>query len=105
MRRKDKVTDNDILSSLNLKRNKDQIFKTNKKVKMGSSSNNGGASGSFFFYSDDNRYIIKTIKYSEVRVYISRISRIKQHLIDQVGKGRPSLLAKIYGIFNFKMSG
>lgn len=53
----DGVDELQILTSVDPRNNRYQIFKTNKGYKH----NKGGKSGSFFFFTQDRKYIIKTL--------------------------------------------
>jgi len=54
-----------------------------------------GRSGSFFFFSQDDRYIIKTIKRSELDLYLKFLPSFQRHY----QQNRHSLLARIFGVF------
>ena len=72
--------------------NQSQIFK------MGKGS---GKSGSFFFETHDKRFMIKTIKKSELKIMLEILpSYIEHHL-----KYPDSLIGKIFGVFTVKKAG
>ena len=59
-----------------------------------------GASGSLFFYTENKKFVIKTLRGSEKKVFLSMIDDFIQHL--EVTTQNKSLLARIYGIFTIK---
>ncbi|KAK4740846.1 hypothetical protein SAY87_024434 [Trapa incisa] len=60
-----------------------------------------GKSGSFFYLTQDDRFMIKTVKKSEVKVLIRMLSSYYQH----VRKYQSSLLTKIFGVHCVKPIG
>ena len=57
-----------------------------------------GKSGSFFFFSHDNKFIIKTMSATELKLYLRLLPCFKDHY-----KHHPfSMLAKIFGVFTVK---
>jgi hypothetical protein len=70
--------------------NRESIFKTNQNQ----NSNDGGSSGSFFFFSQDKQFIVKTISFKELMIYLNGLPKFLEHF-----KKGGSLLARIYGIF------
>lgn len=77
-----------MIHSLDLERNRQQVFKAGEGA---------GASGSFFFFSKDGKYIIKTLKRGEKDVFLNLIDDMIHHF-----RNHDSLIAKIYGIFTIK---
>ena len=70
--------------------NRDQVFKA------GSGS---GKSGSFFFMTHDKRFMIKTIKKSELDIMIEILPDYIKHF-----ESNPcSLISKIFGVFTVKV--
>lgn len=86
----DGISPNDLMSSLDMDRNKHQIF---------GAGEGSGASGSFFFFSADNRFLIKTLTRPEKAKALAILDDYLDHLIDTENR---SLLARIYGIFTLK---
>ena len=84
----DGITPKIMLDSLDIKKNREMIFKA------GESS---GSSGSFFFFSKDNRFLIKTINQQEKVLFFTMIDSYIEHL-----KTNKSLIARIYGILSIK---
>jgi len=60
-----------------------------------------GKSGSFFFFSHDKKFIIKTMRESELTVFM----KILPNYIDHLQRNPDSLLAKIFGVFTVKKDG
>lgn len=60
-----------------------------------------GKSGSFFFFSHDNKYVVKTMKKSELDVFLKFIPNYIEHHI----KNPRSLLGKIFGVFTINKLG
>lgn len=56
-----------------------------------------GKSGSFFFFSHDRKFIIKTIKSDEKKIYLNKLGRFGDHLNTT---NKNSLLGKIFGVFS-----
>ena len=72
--------------------NREQVFKTEE---------GSGQSGSFFFLTHDKRFMIKTMKPSELKIMLNILqSYIAHHL-----KYPDSLIAKIFGVFTVKRAG
>jgi hypothetical protein len=80
---------NSLHSSLSPKFNRDMVFKAGEGA---------GRSGSFFFFSHDQRYIVKTISMSELKLLMRMLPSYEEHLKDNPD----SLLCKIFGIFTVK---
>ena len=72
--------------------NTEQVFQTGEGA---------GKSGSFFFLSHDRKFMIKTMKGSEVKTML----KILPSYIEHHRRNPNSLLAKIFGIFSIKKSG
>ena len=79
-----------ISESLNVTKNRDQIF---------SSGEASGASGSFFFFSYDKRFIVKTLSDSERDL----MEKLLPDLYDHFKLNPNSLLARVYGVYTIKM--
>ncbi|CAA2966878.1 Phosphatidylinositol 4-phosphate 5-kinase 2 [Olea europaea subsp. europaea] len=60
-----------------------------------------GKSGSFFYLTQDDRFMIKTVKKSEVKVLIKMLPRYYQH----VSRYENSLVTKFYGVHCMKPVG
>lgn len=75
-----------LIDSLNVRFNNDQVFKAGEGA---------GASGSFFFFSYDQKFLIKTLTESEVKI----LDKLIHPYIDHLVKNPDSLLARIYGLF------
>ena len=59
-----------------------------------------GRSGSFFFSTYDNKYIIKTMSYQELRKLLSMAEEYTEHF-----RNNPrSLICKIFGVFKVKIA-
>ncbi len=80
----------EIIQSLDIKSNIHNIFK---------SGEGAGKSGSFFFFSSDDKYIIKTLRGTEMQVLLNMLDDLICHLEITNNK---SLLARIYGAFTIK---
>ena len=72
--------------------NTEQVFQTGEGA---------GKSGSFFFLSHDHKFMIKTMKSSEVKTML----KILPSYVEHHRRNPNSLLAKIFGIFSIKKSG
>jgi hypothetical protein len=90
IRRQDKVTNEDIIASLNPKDNREMAFKAGE---------GSGKSGSFFFFSHDRNFIIKTMSPGEYKTFLNLFKSFMHHLMHN----RDSLLARIYGVFTVKI--
>lgn len=62
--------------------------------------NPGGRSGSFFYFTADKKYILKTITCTEMRV----LKTLFKSYFDRA-YSQSSLIARIYGMFKFKLKG
>ena len=83
---------------LDPRRNKNQIFKTNKGSKDGA----GGRSGSFFFFTQDRDYIIKTVAKHEYKKFFEIIKVYTKHFHEDESPN--SLIGKVYGLYKLKMA-
>ena len=72
--------------------NTEQVFQTGEGA---------GKSGSFFFLSHDRKFMIKTMKGSEVKTML----KILPSYIEHHRRNPDSLLAKIFGVFSIKKAG
>lgn len=79
--------------SLNIRANAEKIKKAGESK--------GGASGELFMFSHDNQLIIKTITQAEFMVFTEMLYDYSQYL----KFNRDSLIAKIYGMYEFKFKG
>jgi 1-phosphatidylinositol-4-phosphate 5-kinase len=77
-----------MLDSLDIRRNREMIFKAGE---------GSGSSGSFFFFSKDNKFLIKTINKQEKDIFLSMIDSYIEHI-----RNNQSVLARIYGILTIK---
>lgn len=67
---------------------------------MGNFDIGHGRSSSFFFNTEDSRFIIKTIKQSERKVFTEvLLKKYHAHLCEN----SDTLLARVYGIFTIKI--
>jgi|FrelakmetLWP11LW_1041352.scaffolds.fasta_scaffold119224_1 hypothetical protein len=79
-------------NSFNPELNQKQVFK---------SGEGSGKSGSFFFKTHDEKFMIKTINASELKIMLNILpSYIKHHL-----KYPDSLISKIFGVFTIRRKG
>ena len=69
IRHLDGIEEADIIKSIDPKLNRFQIFKSN----TGSKHTEGGKSGSFFFFTEDNKFIIKSMKHSEMELLMKHL--------------------------------
>jgi hypothetical protein len=67
----DGVTPEMIKESLDLKKNRDQVFRAGEGA---------GASGSFFFFSKDGRYLIKTLRGEEKDILLGMLPSFIEYL-------------------------
>ena len=86
----DDVKCSDVMDSLNIEDNIQNVFKAGEGV---------GQSGSFFFFSKDNRFLIKTMRGSEKKILIDMLDDLIQHFQKTENL---SMLARIYGLFTIK---
>ena len=86
----DGIKPSDLMKSLSMEENRQNVFKAGEGA---------GQSGSFFFFSKDNRFLIKTMRGSELEVMLNILDSYIEHLKNTNNK---SLLARIYGIFTIK---
>lgn len=90
IRKMDGVTDEMIQDSLDVQKNRKQVFRAKESA---------GKSGSFFFFSHDSRFLLKTMNDREMKVMDEALVDYFTHF-----KNHPnSLLARIYGIFTVRM--
>ena len=73
-----------------MKKNRAQAF---------SAGEASGKSGSFFFFSHDNKFIIKTMKDDELKLFIKMLPEYFVHLKTY----KYSLLARFYGVYKVQM--
>ena len=78
-----------LINSLDCEANREQVFKAGEGE---------GKSGSFFFFTHDNRFIIKTMKSSEMKKFLSFLTIYRRFLM----RNPNSLLAKILGVYTIK---
>ena len=83
----DNITPEDIIKSLNIEENRDKVFDAGE---------GSGKSGSFFFFSKDNRFLIKTLRGNEKKIFLDMIDDYILHL---KSTDNQSLIARVYGIF------
>lgn len=79
-------------ASLSPELNRDQVFNVGEGA---------GKSGSIFFFSHDGKFIIKSMKGNELKVFLDCLPNYISHL----KKYPDSLLAKIFGVFTVKKKG
>ena len=89
----DGLTYKEMYESLDAFLNKKKVFKAGEGA---------GASGSFFFFSRDNRFLVKTMTEEERDVILRRLDDFLHHFEKCDKAKRPSLLARIYGIYTIK---
>ena len=75
--------------SLSPKYNRERVFKAGEGT---------GRSGSFFFFSHDEKFIVKTMKKTELDLLLKLLPLFSTHFM----KNKNSLLAKIVGVFTVK---
>ena len=90
IKRNDGVTNEMIMESLNIGMNRAQAF---------SAGEASGKSGSFFFFSHDGKFIIKTMRDFELKLFIKMIPDYFVHLKEH----KYSLIARFYGAYTVKM--
>ena len=86
IRIRDGITTKSIMQSLAPELNREMVFKAGESK---------GKSGSFFFFSHDRRFIIKTMKSDEIKIFKNMFWWYFHHLMTN----DDSLIARIYGIF------
>jgi hypothetical protein len=86
----DGLTYGNFRSSLNIKENLHNIFK---------SGTGAGKSGSFFFSSKDDNFIIKTMRGNEKPMLLKLLDGMIKHFTDT---DNMSLLVRFYGMFTIK---
>lgn len=96
IREMDGIDEHVLMRSIDPRHNRFQIFKVND----GQKHTAGGKSGSFFFFTQDRKYIVKSMKESEVR----KLLKILQSKLEYL-KYHNSLLSRVYGIYKVKMKG
>ena len=90
IRELDNLSDEKLLQSLDIFKNKEMVFKAGQ---------NSGQSGSFFFFTHDQELIIKTMRYDESFDFLKSLDSYIEHL----EKNPNSILSRIYGLFTIKM--
>jgi 1-phosphatidylinositol-4-phosphate 5-kinase len=83
----DDLTFQNLAQSLDFEKNLENIY---------SAGTGAGKSGSFFFHSSDSKFILKTIKSSEMKTLLNMIDEYHQYFVEN---NNESLIAKIYGVF------
>ena len=86
----DGIKPEDIISSLDVRKNRNMIFKAGEGA---------GSSGSFFFFSKDKKFLIKTLKVSERKILTGILGEYIDHI---KSTGNKSFLARIYGLFTIE---
>jgi 1-phosphatidylinositol-4-phosphate 5-kinase len=71
IQRIDGISPQTMLDSLNIRKNREMIFKAGE---------GSGSSGSFFFFSKDNKFLIKTINKQEKDIFLSMIDSYIEHI-------------------------
>ena len=89
----DGIKPKDIISSLDVRKNRNMIFKAGEGA---------GSSGSFFFFSKDKKFIIKTLKVSERKILTGRDGILENYIDHMRNTQNKSFLARIYGLFTIK---
>lgn len=84
----DHITNEDLIESLNVKKNSKAVFRTNAKE-----------NGNFFFCSFDNKFMIKTITESETKQLFNMLDDLLAHFRETKNQ---SMLARIYGVYTLK---
>ena len=84
-------------------KNRDSIFKINKK--SSEDTNDGGRSGSFFFFTQDRQYLVKTMTGKEVKTFVKMLPSLLAHLERLKKNGENSVLARVYGLYTVKLEG
>ena len=79
LRKKQNIEEQDIIESIDPVNNVHQIFKVQQQTRFSTSTNIGGNSGSFFFFTDDQKFIVKTITLSELRVLENILQSLYDH--------------------------
>ena len=86
-------------SNLSPKLFKDSLHPNYNREKIFKAGEGAGRSGSFFFFSHDNRFIIKTMSSSELKLLLKILPDYAKHL-----ENNPySLIARIFGVFTVKV--
>ena len=88
----DGITPQDIINSLDINNNKEQLSKAGE---------GSGKSGQFFFFSHDKKLIIKTLRGPEKHNLLNMLKSMVSHLKET---GNLSLLCRIYGFYTIKSS-
>lgn len=65
------------------------------------SGEGAGKSGSFFFFTHDDKFIIKTMRAGEFKIFLKFLPQYVEHFV----KNPTSLLAKIFGVFTVHRQG
>ena len=68
----DDVKCSDVIQSLNIQDNIQNVFKAGEGV---------GQSGSFFFFSKDNKFLIKTMRGSEKKILLNMLDDVIAHFL------------------------
>lgn len=91
------MEEREIIESFDPEMNADRIFETNFKFTRGETGNSGGSSNSFFFFTEDKKFIVKTMNKKDIFTFIKLIPELKKRAF------KPSLLAKVHGLFRLKL--
>ena len=92
IRKLDGLNEQELIQSLDFKKNRKQIFKSTK----GEAQCSGGKSNSFFFKTYDEKYIIKILKKSEVNLYLDILPYMLTYF---QSNSFMSYIMRIYGIY------
>ena len=89
----DDIMPEDIISSLDVRKNRNMIFKAGEGA---------GSSGSFYFFSKDKKFLIKTLKVSERKILTGKDGILLEYIEHIKRTENKSFLARIYGLFTIK---
>jgi 1-phosphatidylinositol-4-phosphate 5-kinase len=99
LRAQDNIGEYEIMKSVKPQLNKLQIFKSNAN---NGNTNSGGKSDSFFFFTEDNKFIIKTITFTEKETLMSILPKMVDFVVQTGGK---SLISRVYGLYKIEYPG
>ena len=91
LRKKEKVSNNELLSAFNIEQNLSGLEERN--------INPGGRGNAFFYYTANSHFIVKTLTDKELKRFIKLLPKYFSRVLDSDN----SLIARAFGVFSIKV--